>query len=43
MDASRAALSLCLVYTTEVVLVNKANGVCGHVSVPGLDEWAVAE
>ena len=24
MDASRAALSLCLVYTTEVVLVNKA-------------------
>ena len=25
------------------VVVNKASGVCDHVSVPGLDEWAVAE
>ena len=25
------------------VVVNKANGVCDHVSVPGLDECGVAE
>ena len=27
----------------STVAVNKANGVCDHVSVPGLDEWALAE